>query len=45
MIEGTAVLRWLIGRVRTIPATGHDLEWIPNSSFRGLQRLPITLCR
>ena len=45
MIEGTAVLRWLIERVRTIPATGHDLEWIANSSFRGLQRLPITLCR
>jgi cytochrome P450 len=45
MIEGTAVLRWLIGRVRTIPATGHGPEWIPNSSFRGLQRLPITLCR
>jgi hypothetical protein len=45
MIEGTAVLRWLTGRIRTIPATGHDLEWIPNSSFRGLQRLPITLCR
>ena len=45
MIEGAAVLRWLVGRVRTIPATGHDHEWIANSSFRGLERLPITLCR
>jgi cytochrome P450 len=45
MIEGVAVLRWLIAHVRTIPPTGCDPEWIPNSSFRGLQRLPITLCR
>jgi len=45
MIEGAAVLRWLIEHVRTIPATGYSHEWIPNSSFRGLQRLPITLCR
>lgn len=45
MIEGTAVLRWLVEHVGTISATGCDLDWIPNSSFRGLQRLPITLQR
>jgi cytochrome P450 len=45
MIEGTAVLRWLVEHVRTIGRTASDPEWIENSSFRGLQRLPITLRR
>jgi cytochrome P450 len=45
MIEGAEVLRWLIEHVGTIGPTVSDPEWIENSSFRGLQRLPITLHR
>ena len=45
MIEGVAVLRWLLEHVTTIGATPADPEWIENSSFRGLQRLPVTLHR
>lgn len=45
MIEGVAVLKWLIEHVGTIPPAADGQEWIANSSFRGLQRLPITLCR
>ncbi len=45
MMEGAAVLRWLGEHVRTIALNTDEQEWIPNSSFRGLQRLPITLQR
>ena len=42
-MEGAAVLRWLVEHLRTIALNSDECEWIPNSSFRGLQRLPITL--
>jgi hypothetical protein len=45
MMEGAAVLRWLVDHVRTIALNTDDCEWIPNSSFRGLRFLPITLRR
>ncbi len=43
VIEGTAVLQWLVKNVQEISLDSSEIEWIPNSSFRGLQRLPITL--
>lgn len=45
MIEGATVLRWLVENVSSINAGGADPEWIENSSFRGLKRLPVTLRR
>jgi len=44
-IEGASVLRWLIENIGTIAMNGSEPEWIENSSFRGFQRLPITLRR
>jgi cytochrome P450 len=43
MMEGEAVLRWLIDNVDAIGLEEGAAEWIENSSFRGLKRLPITL--
>lgn len=43
MMEGTALSRWLIGHVGAIETGGIEPEWIANSSFRGLERLPLTL--
>ena len=45
LIEGIAVLRWLVENVVGIVRTGDEPRWIENSSFRGLERLPITLRR
>ncbi len=45
LLEGAAVLRWLIENVNAIVLNVDEPEWIQNSSFRGLQRLPITLER
>ena len=45
IMEGAAIVRWLGEHVRTIVLNTDDCEWIPNSSFRGLQRLPVTLQR
>jgi cytochrome P450 len=45
MIEGATVLRWLLENVSSIDAGAASPEWIENSSFRGLKRLPVTLRR
>lgn len=42
-LEGEAVLLWLTAHVKSIALEAGGFEWIRNSSFRGLQRVSISL--